>query len=85
MIVYGARCTWWDDISKVGKLVGTGLPCCPHCKSVLFQLEDEKWFEGMKKYEAEGHPGYVAMIEWSRGKCFPSIEAIEAAWRASLT
>lgn len=68
-IVCGARCCWWDSINKVGH--HQGLPCCPHCGSVLFEFPSEKeWFESVDKYEKAGNPGYRALIEWSRGKCF---------------
>ena len=56
-----------------------GLPCCPHCGSMLFEVESEQvWFDGVDKYEANGHPGYRKFIEWMRGKCFPSLEEAQA-------
>lgn len=98
-IAYGACCTWWDDIHKVGTIPaqrvlrkrfgGTvtipseaaGLPCCPHCRGMLFEMENEAaWFASVDKYESEGHPGYRRFAEWMRGKCFPSIEAAQAAY-----
>lgn len=79
-IPYGARCTWWDGIDKIGRRDGR-LPCCPHCRNMLFEVPDEKtWFEGVDRYEASGNPGYRAMIEWSRGKCFPNLDALKAAY-----
>ena len=73
-IPYGARCTWWDSIDKVGTLNGT-LPCCPICKNVLFQVDSlEVWHAGVQKYAAEKpDPEYPAFIEWLRGRCFPDI------------
>lgn len=72
-IVYGAGCGWWDSIDKVGTLDGSGLPCCPHCHGVLFETESlDIWWEGVDKYEANGHPGYHAFVEWIRGKCISS-------------
>jgi hypothetical protein len=57
------------------------LPCCPHCKNMLFEMSNENiWWEGVDKYEARGHPGYRTMIEWSRGKCFPTHEAMHKAY-----
>ena len=80
-IVYGARCAWWDSIDQVGKHP-SGLPCCPHCKGMLFQLDSEaEWWGQIDRHEAEGHPGYRAMWEWSRGRCFPDFEAMQAAYR----
>ena len=64
-----------------------GLPCCPHCGSVLFQIEAPKWFAGADRYEREGrdgtpHPGYRDMIDWQRGKCFPSGQSAADAYQA---
>ena len=88
-IAYGARCTWWDGIRSVGKAnpgaSGHRLPCCPHCSGMLFEMENEgQWFAGVDRYEAAGHPGYRAMMEWARGKCFKNIAELEAAYRAHL-
>lgn len=82
-IVVGARCTWWDAIHNVGHLA-SGLPCCPHCGSVLFEYRDERhWWEQVDRWEAAGHPGYRALVEWSRGRCFPSLAAVQAAFLAA--
>lgn len=87
-IVYGARCTWWDSIDKIGIMPGTdrgngmgGLPCCPHCRGVLYEMDSiEPWNAGMARYEAAGHPGYTAMMTWARGRCFPNLAALEKAY-----
>lgn len=79
-IVYGVSCTWWDSIDKAVPHPDGGLPSCPHCHSVLFEEDETKWMEGMTKYELEGHPGYQEMMTWSRGKCFSTMDALEAAW-----
>lgn len=69
-IAYGARCSWWDSIDKVG--VRDGLPCCPHCKGMLFEVPTEAaWFSGVDAYAKQpGNSGYRTFIEWGRGKCF---------------
>ena len=73
-IVYGANCTWWDSISKASQLPN-GIPCCPFCKSVLFEFPTLAAFmEGAEKYEADGHPGYRELLTWQRGKCFRTME-----------
>lgn len=78
-IVYGARCSWWDSISKVGRRVN--LPCCPHCGNVLFEMPSEAdWWAGVDHYEAAGHPGYRRMMEWARGKCFQNFATMQAAF-----
>lgn len=62
------------------------LPCCPHCGGVLYQIDPETWFGKADRYEYEGrdgdgpHPGYRAMLEWQRGKCFPTLESVAAAY-----
>lgn len=86
-IVYGMRCTWWDGIDKVGLTEpgasGHRIPCCPHCGSVLFEMDSEEpWWAGAQRYEKNGHPGYRAMIEWARGRCFPNMVALELAYGA---
>lgn len=88
-IVYSARGTWWDSIDKVGLTPpgasGHRLPCCPHCGSMLFEMDGEdQWWAGAERYEKDGHPGYVDMVKWGRGKCFPNYAALEAAYKAAL-
>ena len=59
------------------------LPCCPFCGSMLFEVPDEQtWFAGVDRYEADGHPGYRKQIEWMRGKCFKDMAAAKAAYVA---
>lgn len=85
-IAYGARCVWWDSIQNVGTITarnGATLPCCPHCRGMLFEMPNEQeWFAGVDKYEGAGHPGYRAFAEWMRGKCFPDINAAKRAYEA---
>lgn len=85
-LCYGATCTWFGSIHETGKR-GV-LPCCPHCGGVLFQMpSEEEWWIGVDQYErAKPHPGYRAMLEWQRAekKCFPQLDALLAAHRASL-
>lgn len=86
LIVYGARCAWWDTIDNAGAIPRPGspfggLPCCPHCRSPLFQMTDSEWWSGVERYEREKPwPGYRQMLEWQRGKCFPSIDHVKAAY-----
>lgn len=83
-IAYGAMCTWWDSIHKVGS-AGHGplgsLPCCPKCKGVLFEVDNEtQWFVGVDAYERDGHPNYRHMMEWGKGRCYPDLKALERAY-----
>lgn len=73
-VVYGAQCSWWNSIDKVGALTtnnGVVLPCCPHCGGVLLEMQTpEIWWESVDKYESNGHPGYHDFIAWLHDKCF---------------
>lgn len=82
IIVYGARCVWWDDISKTANSGPgrSGIPLCPHCHSPLFQMEPEKWQASIDRYETEGHPGYRKQAEWMRGRCFTNMAAADSAY-----
>lgn len=70
LIVYGASCVWWDSINKAAKLEN-GLPCCPHCKGVLFQINEEEWEELINKCDKK-YKSYRQFIEWLKGKCLPT-------------
>lgn len=55
-IFYGANCTFWtDDEKELSSIPESGpkegLPCCPHCKGVLFQIEKREWEESAEQYE----------------------------------
>lgn len=82
LIVYGANCVWWDSIDKASTN-SVGLPCCPHCGSVLFQIEEQDWNSGAKEYQDAGHLGYMDFVTWLRGKCFHSRKDAEAAFEKS--
>lgn len=71
-IVYGANCMWWDSINNA-IVLQNGLPCCPHCGSVLFEMESEKaWLDSVEKYiEKTGDEVYREFVQWLKGKCFP--------------
>jgi|ERR1044072_1875458 hypothetical protein len=75
-VVYGANCTWWEDIHKVGRR--GSIPACPHCGGVLFEMENiRQWNGAVEKHDAE-KPGYKDFIAWLRGKCFRNYkDAIE--------
>lgn len=84
-VVYGATCLWWDSITQVS-VTGHGLPCCPHCGGVLYEVETEAvWWAQVDAYEAgKPWPGYRAFVTWLRGRCFPSRESALGAYRAGL-
>lgn len=81
-IVYGATCAWWDGIDKVAKH-SSGLPCCPHCKGVLYETNEASWWQGVDRHQVEiNDPHYRAYVEWSRGQCFPNYRESRAAFDA---
>lgn len=87
-IVYGSTCTWWDSIDKVRK-TGAGLPCCPQCGGVLFEMDNEAaWWASIDRYEREKRGarryGYRAMMVWARGRCFVDFAALTAAYEETL-
>lgn len=53
---YSVTCTFWTDEWDLLKVVGPGIPCCPYCNSVGFQIDADRW-SVPDQYEAE-HPGY---------------------------
>ena len=76
-VVYGVHCVWWDSIHQT--VNREGLPSCPYCGSVLFEMASEKiWFKKVDRYEKDGHPGYRKFVEWLRGKCF---KTYDVAWK----
>ena len=84
LVVYGACCVWWDTIDKTSRTAGAyKIPCCPHCGGVLYQMEWKKWWEAVDKIDSE-RPGYRAMVEWWRGKCFPTYDDVQVAFAEHL-
>ena len=63
-IVYGANCVWWGRIQEVSR-TKSGLPCCPHCGSVLFEVPSEReWWANVDAHESKGNLGYRSFVEW---------------------
>lgn len=69
-IAYGAACTWWGPIREVGASP-SGLPGCPECGGVLFEVRTEaKWWAGVDRWAREtADPEYREFIRWLRGRC----------------
>lgn len=96
--VYGVGCTWFGPVQAVGstppatmqingKTVQThGLPCCPHCRGLLLESPTAKeWWDLAKAYEADGHPGYIKMLQWAQGKCFKTTDDMRTAYERATT
>ena len=80
LIVYGATCVWWDDIENAVTLP-SGLPCCPHCNGVLFQVSREKWEDGVERFTKEKNdPQYPFLTAFMKGKCFKSMTLARKAF-----
>ncbi len=76
-IIYGF-CTWWDSIDKAGD---KGIPCCPKCKSNLFEMESiEIWNAKVAGFDYN-HKGYKNFIDWLRGKCFKTYKMAYANYQ----
>lgn len=80
LIVYGVHCAWWDSIGKC-RVHPNGLPCCPHCGSVLYQVDEKAWWQGVDEHEAQGNPGYRKLVEWMRGRCYPNMKVARNVYR----
>jgi hypothetical protein len=88
---YGATCSWFGPIGET-KTTPAGLPGCPHCGGVLFEIaNDAAWWEGVDAYEKDKpYPGYRRMWEWqwAAKRCFTlrnGIADLEKAYKESQT
>lgn len=79
MVAYGAGCTWWDDKVNVST-TPSGLPCCPHCGGVLFEMEGDAFTEGARTYEHPDVENYYEFLMWMRGKCYPTMCVAITEW-----
>ncbi len=69
---YGAGCSWNGPIAAVKS--NGGLPRCPHCNGMLFEMLSSEWRESAKTYSKEKDDrDYPAFMEWlsTRGTCSP--------------
>lgn len=86
-IPYGARCTWWGTIYEIKTNYSNGhhLPCCPHCRGMLFEVRTLAiWNEMVQEYaEKSGDAAYPAFMDWVRTRpCQPArtTEEATASW-----
>jgi hypothetical protein len=62
--------------SKEMEIPNHGIPACPFCGSVLFQVRSElEWNVGAALHEQKGHTNYVSFLNWTRTqkRCWPSL------------
>ena len=89
-IAYGATCTWWGAIQEVAT-TGSGLPCCPHCRGVLFEAPSmAEWEAGTRQSIDAGNaaPDWLDMLHWVRDQgepCQPNFDEIQTRYRAAVT
>lgn len=63
-----ARCQYWtDDWSTLGS-VGPGIPCCPHCKAVGYQMPKTQW-DAEVEHHAKSTQGYKELVAQQRNQC----------------
>lgn len=77
MHVYGTRCSYHAPKDKL-PLTG-GLPVCPHCRNVLFEMPQAEWNSSTLQYaETVCDPGYIDFIKWSENReCIPLIDKFD--------
>lgn len=79
-IAFGAQCTWWDTIDKASQR-GSGIPCCPYCMGVLYEVPNmEVWEQQVRSYDNTVEYDYPAFIRWTRGQCFPNFDIAYNQW-----
>jgi len=66
LIVYGCDCTWWGSIDKAARTEPLSptdyqLPCCPHCGCLLFQIEEDDWWNLVAEHAKEDED-YIQFI-----------------------
>ena len=75
---YGVVCTWRGPIQNVG-VRDNGLPCCPHCGGVLFEMETKDiWDKQIVDFDKK-HPGYADFQSWlaALASCIPLKTALD--------
>ena len=78
-IWYSTMCSYWtDDFDKLSSI--SGIPCCPHCRCVGFQVELGIWYEGIKKYDLKD-PGYQDFMSGLKNVCRGSGVTVSDLWK----
>lgn len=85
--VWYGFCTFWTDDwgqlsatpSPEGAAIKSGLPCCPDCGSVGYQVDKGDWEEGVGKLEA-AEPGYAKFIAGVKELCHGKGISLGSLW-----
>jgi len=48
--------------------------------SVLFEMEEDEWWEGVQKHD-KSNPGYVDFVKWMKGRCFPTFQIADQIYK----
>jgi len=83
-IVYGVGCLWWGSIKDVA-VNKAGLPVCPHCNSLLFEVDSQtKWDQQIADYATKtGDTKYIEFMAWLKGKCRKDIRDARAEFEST--
>lgn len=81
---YGQCGFWCDDWDKL-KLVGPGIPACPHCGVPGFITTAREWDAGAERLDRD-EPGYLAFLTAHREKCLRDVPGgLLALWNTQKT
>lgn len=82
-VVYGVVCTWWGLPSEASKQPNTDLPCCPHCKGLLYSVATEMWSATQEEHaSALKDENYLEYMQWLKGrKCWGTKDGYHTAAR----
>lgn len=71
-------CMYWTDNWNALSSSPTGIPCCPYCGTVGFQITHQEWMNGAIRFAAEtDQPGYPKWLLDIKEVCSPEM----SMWR----
>ena len=79
-IWYG-MCTYWTDDwdALTPTPENKGIPSCPECGSVGFQMTVQEWNQGIATLDKDS-PGYADFINELKGKCHGKTTTLAELW-----
>jgi hypothetical protein len=69
LLWYGSCGYWTDDWEKVRSTDTSGIPNCPVCHAVGYQIRAHEWFRSAEKFERQGHVHYEEFIRAVKEQC----------------